>query len=290
MSGGGQEDDLRGRIEAELGLTVQGIWPLSGGSVAQVHQVELSDGSRIVAKQDRQPGGQLAVEGQMLRYLAEKSSLPVPAVIYSDDDLLLLEYLPGANRFTARSQRHAAELLAELHGITAAAYGFDSATLIGGLHQPNPWTESWLTFFREQRLLFMGRQAMSARRLPARIFGRLEAFAGRLERWLGEPDAPSLIHGDAWAGNVLANDDRITGFVDPAIYYADAEIELAFTTLFSTFDNNFFSRYREIRPIEPGFMSERREIYNLYPLLVHVRLFGGSYVNSVGHTLTHFGF
>jgi fructosamine-3-kinase len=287
---GTKHGGLRDRIEAELGLTVRGIRPLSGGSVAQVHQVELSDGSRIVAKQDREPGGNLAVEGAMLRYLAEKSSLPVPVVLFSDDGLLLLEFLPGANRFTAKSQRHAAELMAELHEITAGAYGFDGATLIGGLHQPNPWTESWLAFFRDQRLLYMGRQAMDAGRLPAQIFGRLETFLDRLERWLSEPDAPSLIHGDAWGGNVLAAEDKITGFVDPAIYYADAEIELAFTTLFGTFDNSFFDRYQEIRPIEPGFMSERREIYNLYPLLVHVRLFGGSYVESVSRTLANFGF
>ncbi|UCG26500.1 MAG: fructosamine kinase family protein [Chloroflexota bacterium] len=280
---------LRARIEAELGFDVRGIRPLSGGSVAQVHLVELSDGSRVVAKQDREPGGQLAVEGQMLHYLAERSSLPVPAVLLSDDDILLLEFLPGANRFTARSQRHAAELLAELHGITAGAYGFDGPTLIGGLHQPNPWTQSWLAFFREQRLLYMGRQALDAGRLPAQVFGRLETFAGRLERWLSEPDGPALIHGDAWGGNVLATDDRITGFLDPAIYYADPEIELAFTTLFGTFDDSFFSHYQEIRPIRPGFMSERREIYNLYPLLVHVRLFGGGYVESVSGTLADFG-
>lgn len=286
---GAEPVGLRDRIEAELGLKVRGIRPLSGGSVAQVHQAELSDGSRIVAKQDRDPGRQLAVEGQMLRYLAKNSCLPVPAVLFSDDGLLLLEFLPGANRFTARSQQHAAELMADLHGISAGAYGFDSPTLIGGLHQPNPWTESWLAFFRDQRLLYMGRQAMDAGRLPAHIFGRLETFASRLERWLGEPDAPSLIHGDAWGGNVLATEDRITGFVDPAIYYADAEIELAFTTLFGTFGNSFFSRYQEIRPIRPGFMSERRDIYNLYPLLVHVRLFGGSYVESVSRTLEDFG-
>lgn len=285
-----EHSGLRERIEAELGQKVRGIRPLGGGSVAQVHLVELGDDSRVVAKQDREPGGQLAVEGNMLRYLAEGSSLPVPAVLHCDDSLLLLEYLPGANRFTPGAQRHAAELLAELHNITAGAYGFDSPTLIGGLHQPNPWTDSWLAFFREQRLLYMGRQAMEAGRLPAQIYVRLESLAVRLERWLSEPEAPSLIHGDAWGGNILATGDQITGFLDPAIYYADPEIELAFTTLFGTFNDNFFRRYQEIRPIKPGFMSERREIYNLYPLLVHVRLFGGGYVDSVSRTLANFGF
>ena len=93
-----------------------------------------------------------------------------------------------------------------------------------------------------------------------------------------------------WDGNVLCQNGRIGGFVDPAIYYADPEIELAFATLFNTFDRPFFDRYTEIRPISPGFFEERRHIYNLYPLLVHVRLFGGSYVNSVDGVLQRFGY
>jgi fructosamine-3-kinase len=88
---------------------------------------------------------------------------------------------------------------------------------------------------------------------------------------------------------VLSKGGRIAGFVDPAIYYADAEIELAFSTLFSTFGEAFFKRYGEIRPLREGFFEERRDIYNLYPLLVHARLFGGSYAQSVDSVLTRFG-
>ena len=92
-----------------------------------------------------------------------------------------------------------------------------------------------------------------------------------------------------WSGNVLTKDGRIAGFVDPAIYYADSEIELAFSTLFSTFGDAFFRRYDELRPLRPGFFEERRDLYNLYPLLVHVRLFGGSYVGSVERALARYG-
>jgi len=110
-----------------------------------------------------------------------------------------------------------------------------------------------------------------------------------LGRGIPEPARPSLIHGDIWAGNVLSVNDHISGFIYPAIYYADPEIGLAFTTLFSTFGDAFFSRYHELRPIRPGFFEERCDIYNLYPLLVHVRLFGGSYVASVDRMLSKFG-
>ena len=136
----------------------------------------------------------------------------------------------------------------------------------------------------------MGGEARRAGRLPEELFKRLEAFAGKIENWIAEPKHPSLIHGDLWGGNVLSGQGRIAGFVDPAIYYADPEIELAFSTMFTTFGQPFFKRYGEIRPIAPGFFEERRDIYNLYPLLVHVRLFGSGYVSGVEHTLARFGF
>jgi fructosamine-3-kinase len=118
---------------------------------------------------------------------------------------------------------------------------------------------------------------------------RLETLAGRLDRWIAEPAHPSLLHGDLWTGNILVNRGRVVGFIDPALYYGDAEIELAFGTLFGTFGRPFFERYGELRPLNPGFFEERRDLYNLYPLLVHVRLFGGSYVGSVEATLDRFG-
>lgn len=285
-----QDGSLSEQITGALDIDVASMRPMSGGSVARVYRVELVDGSRVVAKQDPQARGQLALEGHMLRYLARESRLPVPRVLHSDEMLLVLEFVAGSNQFDGDSQRHAAELLAELHGISSSQYGFEYDTLIGGLHQPNPRTGSWLTFFRDQRLLYMGREALKAGRLPVDLFGRLEVFAGHLEEWLDDPEQPSLIHGDAWSGNILAAKGRICAFVDPAIYFASAEIELAFTTLFGTFDERFFERYDEIRPIEPGFMAERRTIYNLYPLLVHVRLFGGGYVDSVDQSLAAFGY
>jgi fructosamine-3-kinase len=281
--------DLFQKVEQVSGVAATGVEPLSGGCIGEVYKVRLADGTAVVAKVDDGPQPKLAVEGFMLRYLAEKSRLPVPAVLSSVPGFLLMAFLSGRNHFPPVVQEDAAELLAALHSITEKAYGFEQDTLIGGLHQPNPWYDSWVDFFREQRLLYMGREAMEAGRLPVALFKRLEAFSNRLEKWLPEPEQPSLIHGDAWSGNILASSERKTGFVDPAIYYADPEIELAFTTLFGTFGEPFFERYSAIRPLRPGFQEERRDIYNLYPLLVHVRLFGGSYVSSVDQTLHRFG-
>ncbi len=282
--------DTRKEIETAVSQPVTGISPLGGGCIGQVYRVRLADGRDVVAKVDdgRQP--QLDIEGRMLVYLRENSRLPVPAVWHSAPRLLIMEYLPGESHFSDQAQARAAELLADLHNVTAPAYGLEWDTLIGGLPQPNTPAASWLDFFRERRLMFMGRLGLEAGRLSASLLARLERFCGHLDKWLVEPARPSLIHGDVWTTNVLAAGGRITGFIDPAIYYADPEIELAFTTLFGTFGSPFFRRYEEIRPLLPGFFDTRRPIYNLYPLLVHVRLFGGSYVSSVENTLRRFGF
>lgn len=279
--------DARRRIEAAAGKTIVRVSPLSGGCVGDVFAIDLAGGEKLVAK-IAGANGKLALEGFMLGVL-KKAGLPVPDVVRADDDLLLMTWIDGGGAIDADAQVHAADLLAALHENTQAHFGFDRATLIGGLDQPNPATASWRAFFRDHRLLYMAGEARKAGNLPTRTLARVETLAGRLERWIGEPPAPSLIHGDMWGGNVLAKDGRIAGFVDPAIYYADAEIELAFSTLFSTFGDSFFRRYAERRPIRPGFFEERRDLLNLYPLLVHVRLFGGAYVQSVERTLAKFG-
>jgi len=225
----------------------------------------------------------------MLRYLAEHTAVPVPTVLHAEDTLLLMSDVDTDGGVDAAAEANAGTLLAGLHEVSADAFGFEHDTLIGGLRQPNPWTLSWLDFFREQRLLYMARKALDAGRLPAPLMSRIEALAERLDRWIEEPGRPSLVHGDMWTGNVLCRRGRIAAFIDPAIYYADAEVELAFSTLFGTFGTPFFESYQRRRPLRPGFFEQRRDLYNLYPLLVHVRLFGGHYVSSVEAIARRFG-
>jgi fructosamine-3-kinase len=224
----------------------------------------------------------------MLRYLRGRTDLPVPVVFYGSEALLLMEFVEGTNRFSDEAERHAAELLAALHGITADGYGHERDTLIGSLDQPNPWTEDWVEFFRERRLLYAARAAHGAGRLPDEDLSRVERLADRLEDLVEVPNPPALVHGDAWRGNVLAKGGRISAFLDPAIYHADYEIELAFISLFNSFGDAFMRRYAEIRPIRPGFFEGRRDLYNLYPLLIHTYYFGGGYLGSVRRILERF--
>ncbi len=277
-------------IEASLGERLKSARPMGGGCIGEVYRVDLDSGTPLVAKVDREGASHLEREAYMLRYLRERSDLPVPEVYYGSKRLLLMEFVEGSSRFSEGAEHHAAELLAALHGITADySYGHERDTLIGSLNQPNPQTGSWSEFFRDQRLLYLANVAHDAGRLPPEDLKRIVRLAGKLDDYLEEPEQPSLIHGDVWSANVLAKGDRISAFLDPAIYHADAEIELAFISLFNSFGEPFHERYAEIRPIKPGFFEVRRDLYNLYPLLVHVYFFGGGYLASVRSTLRRFG-
>lgn len=271
---------VRSTVEATLGRPVAASRWLSAGHNAALIRVDLADGRRLVVKQGRD-GAKLDLEGFMLRYLAQHSSLPVPAVHVSEDDLLVMDLVEAGGGIGQAAQCHAAELIADLHGVTAPLYGFERDTLIGPLDQPNPQGKDWVAFFRDSRLLFMARRALEERQIDVGLMTAIERLADRLDRYIDDPAPPTLIHGDLWGGNVLCAGNAIAGFIDPAIYHADPEIELAFSTLFGTFGQAFFKRYAELRPMRDGFFEVRRDLYNLYPLLVHVRLFGGSYVGSV---------
>ena len=226
----------------------------------------------------------------MLRELKANSNLPVPEVYYSGDGLLVMQWLQSGGSINPKAQHHAAELLVDLHSRPFEHFGYSQDTLIGPLHQPNPQTESWVTFFRDQRLLHMAAKAVAEKSLPTSLEKRLKKFAKQIDQYLIEPKHPSLLHGDLWGGNIIARNNQISGFIDPAIYYGHPEIELAFTTMFNTFGKSFFEAYEALAPLEPGFFDTRLKIYNLYPTLVHVRLFGDSYLAPIDHTLREIGF
>lgn len=280
--------EQRAAVEVILGRRALAIAPLSGGCVGDVVKLTLDDGTAVVAKLAPQDSLALAAEGRSLRYLADHSSLPVPQVLHSADDLLLMEFVECGDRIDQAAERDAARHLAALHRITADDFGFDRETPLGGLMQSNATTASWPDFFAEHRLLHRARKASEARRLSASLHAKIERLASRLDRYLPADARPSLIHGDCWSGNVLVKDGRVAAFIDPAIAFADRELELAFTTLFGTFGEAFFGAYDERFPIRPGFFEERRDLLNLYPLLIHVHLFGAAYVPQVESTLKRY--
>jgi fructosamine-3-kinase len=283
---------MRDRLEKALGARVAATATLPVGFGLTGLKVTLADG-RVLAVKARESAARadLRLEAYMLDELARQSDLPVPRVHVAEADLLVMDFIDNdSGSITPSVERHAAELIANLHATPRPGFGYERDTLIGPLPQPNPKSDRWLPFFREQRLLAMARQAAAEGRLPVDMLSRIERLAERLGDYLLEPAHPSLLHGDLWTGNVLVRGGRIAGFVDPAIYYGHPEIELAFTTMFGTFGPPFFDAYAALLPIEPGFHELRSDLYNLYPTLVHVRLFGAGYLGGIDRTLSRLGF
>lgn len=288
--------DLAERVERATGRRPVNVQRIGAGATGRVDRLRFQTGPTLVVKTASDDTVDLTIEATGLRLLAERSALPIPAVIAAEPDLLVLQDMPGSSRSLHRAEADAARLIADLHDITnpSGQYGLESDGLIGPLAQLNTPSPSWVEFFRERRLLAMGRAAEAEAALPGTLARRLDRLADRLGDLIPDHPPAALIHGDIWSGNVLAAEDRITALLDPAPHHAHAEVELAFITLFSTFGDEFFSAYRDRARLSESdwraFRSTRRHVYNAYPLLVHIRLFGGSYIGELDTTLGAIGF
>jgi fructosamine-3-kinase len=161
----------------------------------------------------------------------------------------------------------------------------DYNNYIGTFQQDNQYKSNWIDFFIENRLQPQALQASEL--LGTEVMQQLDKLYNRLPELLTQ-GKPSLLHGDLWSGNFTVNEKGGVCLVDPATYFGNREIEIAFTKLFGGFEEDFYAAYQEVLPLDKGFFDSRVDIYNLYPLLVHVNLFGGWYIAQVRETLKRF--
>jgi len=263
------------RVAALTGVAEAALEPLVAESLSEVLLVRRPNGSASVAKS----GPALATEAAMLRALAA-AGIPVPAVEAEHEGVLLLEHVDNDAVFSARAWTDIGAQLGRLHRRTGSTYGWPVDYALGTVKLDNRERRDWPGFWGEQRLV------ATAGILDRPWRERVERLAARLGELL--PDAPpaSLLHGDAWSGNILVRDGRLVAFVDPACYYGDAEVDLAMLDLFSSPPEAFSDGYGTR---EPGW-RERQPIYQLFPALVHVRLWGAGYYNMVERLLAGLGF
>jgi fructosamine-3-kinase len=247
---------------------------IAGGGLSQVLRVPRADGRVSVAK----GGAGVATEAAMLRALAEAGA-PVPMVEGEHENVLLLEHIQNDAVFSARAWASIGEALARLHARTGKDYGWPVDYQLGTVALDNGQRGDWPGFWAEQRLV------ATAAVLDRPWRERVAAAAARLGDLLPPAPPASLLHGDLWSGNILVRDGTLAALIDPACYHGHAEVDLAMLSLFDTPPPEFEDAYG---PLEPGWEA-RRPAYQLFPALVHLRLFGSSYAAMADRLLKALG-
>jgi len=264
-------------------FAVEEARPCGGGSINESFVLRGNGKKFFVKLNDRRHGDMFDAEALGLGELAAAGALRVPRPLCTGIDgeraFLVLEWLPLVG--SGDWERLGAQLAALHRRTSAHGFGWQRDNTIGSTPQPNPWTSNWTEFFGRHRL---GHQLALARRrgvdgaLSERLLAALPALLA------GHDPAPSLLHGDLWGGNAAFTGDGEPVIFDPAVYYGDREADLAMTELFGGFAAGFYAAYRRAWPLAPGY-EQRREFYNLYHILNHATLFGGSYVGQANRTM-----
>jgi len=288
---------LRAEVEealssrAKRSVEIVGTEPVTGGCIHQTARVSTNLPDDFFLKWAPGPLSDVfAAEADGLSALRDATDLTVPEVVgYSDTEAkpawLLLEYIPRGSPGRDYAER-LGEALAVLHETGQGRYGWHRSNYIGSLPQANTPMDDWPAFWWSERLEPQLVMATDNGWL-AGLDQEWATLESELPMLLGtaEEDGCSVLHGDLWSGNVYPGPDGGPVLVDPAVYRGHREVDLAMTELFGGFPRGFYGAYEDRRPIRDGYADIRRHVYQLYPLLVHVNLFGGGYVNAVAGAL-----
>jgi fructosamine-3-kinase len=281
--------ELRRAVAARLGREIVAARDLHGGDIHAAFRVELGGGEVVFVKSSSgAPRGMFTEEARGLEWLRAADALRIPRVLAVADDaggprFLALEYLEPA-RHGSTFDEDLGRGLAALHRAGAPVYGFDHDNYIGSLPQSNRAHPSWAAFYREERLLPLVRRAIDGRALAPSAAKSFDDLFGRLETMVGPSELPSRLHGDLWGGNLHCDEKGQPCLIDPAVYGGHREVDLAMMRLFGGFGPRVFAAYGEAWPLADGH-QRRVALYQLYPLLVHVNLFGGGYAASAMRAL-----
>ncbi len=256
------------------GIAPERIQRLHGGDLSEVLLLQRDDGYSVVAK----GGPSAGTEAQMLRELAA-AGVPVPAVEAEYGDVLLIGYVEADEAFTPRAWADIGTQIRALHGHLGHGYGWPVDYAFGSVRLDNGSSEDWPRFWGEQRLV------ETAALLDRPWRERVEQLAMRIGDLLPARPPASLLHGDLWTGNMLVKDGRLAALIDPACYHGHAEVDLAMICLFGRPDPAFWHAYG---PLDAGW-EHRRAVYQLFPALVHLRLFGASYAPLADRLLSAIG-
>lgn len=254
--------------ERLIGRPVATVRSLSGGDLSAVFQLTLVDGGTLIAKQAATAIG----EADMLRAI-RAAGVVAPDVLAAEGEWLLMDDVPG-NAPVSAAWPDLARSLARLHASCGAEYGWPVDHAFRAVTIENRASPDWPSFWAERRLL------CHLSFIPHRFGPRIERLAGRLHDHLPRCPAPSPLHGDLWGGNVLVAGNQVAALIDPACYHGDREVDVAMLSLFDRPPQSFL----DALALDAGW-QQRQPVYRLWPLLVHLRLFGESYAHSVDAAL-----
>ncbi len=276
--------DWRTALETRTGSPLRSTRRVSAGDIGESLRAELDDGTTLFVKRypgaaDGPTGCMTEAEALGLRWLAQAEALRVAHPIAWGEDWLALEWIesaPPARDYDERLGRG----LARLHLDGPGGFGLDRDGWLATLPQSNRPHAGWARFYAEERVLPLTRHAAAQGRLPARLQDRLLALCDGMERLVGPPEPPARLHGDLWSGNVLPDAHGHPCLIDPAVYGGHREVDLAMMRLFGGFSRAVFDAYAEEAPLAAGW-PQRVPLYQVWPLLAHVCLFGGGYVGRL---------
>jgi fructosamine-3-kinase len=262
----------------------------SGGCINPGGRLVTSSGNYFLKWNDAQRfPGMFEAEKKGLFLLSAADVIKIPSVSLMGEaggfQFILLEFIDAKRKSSTYWQALGTQL-ARLHRNSAASYGLDHDNYIGSLRQKNKTHADWLEFFIEERLSRQLQVARDNDRITKEVVVHFENLFKKLPQLLTS-EAPALLHGDLWSGNLITGESGEPVLIDPAVYYGHRECEIAFTGLFGGFSPEFYQSYDESFPLQQGY-RQRFEIYNLYPLMVHVNLFGGGYLGQVVSILRQF--
>ncbi|WP_029037869.1 fructosamine kinase family protein [Salinimicrobium xinjiangense] len=270
----------------DLGFEINNIQSLAGGSINNVYLLDTSEGKRVIKinSAGKFPG-MFPAEKKGLETLAGAEAFDVPKV-YASGELegtayLLLEYKKeGAQK--SHFWKVFGEQLSQLHQTSSEYFGFSSSNYIGSLPQYNEQRESAADFYVNQRLEPQVKMA-SERGFS---LGDLSDFYRNISEEIPD-EPPALLHGDLWSGNYLVNEEGLPCLIDPAVCFGQREMDLGMMKLFGGFPSEVFEVYHHQFPLQPGW-EERMPLWQLYYLLVHLNIFGSSYLPQVKRIISRF--
>jgi fructosamine-3-kinase len=257
---------------------------VAGGDVNDAYKLETTRGQFFVKLQRYTISDLFEKEAQGLKELAQ-SSFKIPTVEFVSSMALVLEWLE--KDFSNREYwTKVGEQLANLHRVTQTQFGLEVNNYIATLQQFNDFNESWDSFFMQNRIEVQLKLAIDKGEIDSNFGRYVDKLYPKLDA-IFPKEKPALLHGDLWSGNIMNTVEYGAALFDSAVYYGHREMDLAMTKLFGGFNDEFYGAYYNNFPVEPGF-EDRLDVYNLYPLLVHVNLFGGSYVMQVQNILDRY--